>query len=347
MKKENHKKEQESRLAMDCSRRDFMRGSAAVAAGLAVGGMFTSCAATPRSVAQAAQVDPLLLALKEAARNFMRSPLNDMELSQPEPLFGDPIFGVASGADPLWMVYKETAVGNFHWTPREAFLLAYPGETAVMPEELSIIAYAIPQTQATRDEQRPMDFLPGDRWIRTRWIGEWNANVPIRRAMLAELANRNIQAVAPYLLPEYSGGLQGPFAHSSTWSERHVAFAAGLGTFGLSDGLITEVGKAHRVGSVVLRARLEPTQRPYTSRREYCPFFTDGSCGICMQRCPTGSIRPEGRNKVPCFNHQMTSVATHIGEKFGHDERFTFNWACGLCQVGVPCESRIPPGIPV
>ena len=33
------------------------------------------------------------------------------------------------------------------------------------------------------------------------------------------------------------------YAYASTWSERHAAYAAGLGTFGLSDGLITAAGQ--------------------------------------------------------------------------------------------------------
>ena len=37
---------------------------------------------------------------------------------------------------------------------------------------------------------------------------------------------------------------------ASTWSERHVAYVSGLGTFGLSGGLITAKGQAVRLGSV-------------------------------------------------------------------------------------------------
>jgi hypothetical protein len=36
--------------------------------------------------------------------------------------------------------------------------------------------------------------------------------------------------------------------YASSWSERHAAHAAGLGTFGLCDGLITAKGKAMQGG---------------------------------------------------------------------------------------------------
>lgn len=35
---------------------------------------------------------------------------------------------------------------------------------------------------------------------------------------------------------------------ASRWSERHAAYAAGLGTFSLSDGFISSRGIAHRCG---------------------------------------------------------------------------------------------------
>ena len=44
--------------------------------------------------------------------------------------------------------------------------------------------------------------------------------------------------------------------------QRHAAHAAGLGTFGLCDGLITAKGKAMRAGSVVARIAVAQTPRP-------------------------------------------------------------------------------------
>jgi len=100
-----------------------------------------------------------------------------------------------------------------------------------------------------------------------------------------------------------------PNGPASTWSERHIAHAAGLGTFGLSDGLITARGIAHRCGSVVFNAACTPTPRPYTHYQEYCPYLMDGSCGVCMARCPVGAISPSGHDKVKCSNYLSGPLA--------------------------------------
>jgi epoxyqueuosine reductase QueG len=69
-----------------------------------------------------------------------------------------------------------------------------------------------------------------------------------------------------------------------------------LETFGLSDGLITAVGKAIRVGSVVAQLRIEPTSRPYSDHHVHCLFFTQGICGKCLSRCPAEAITEAGEN---------------------------------------------------
>jgi epoxyqueuosine reductase len=51
-----------------------------------------------------------------------------------------------------------------------------------------------------------------------------------------------------------------------------MAYAAGLGTFGLCDGLITACGKAMRTGSVAARLEIDALSRPYDDHQAYCPF---------------------------------------------------------------------------
>jgi len=48
---------------------------------------------------------------------------------------------------------------------------------------------------------------------------------------------------------------------TSTWSERHIAFAAGLGTFSLTRAVITSKGCNVRFASLVTNAPLEVTPR--------------------------------------------------------------------------------------
>ena len=92
-----------------------------------------------------------------------------------------------------------------------------------------------------------------------------------------------------------------------------------------------------RVGSIVARARITPTQRPYTDHHAYCLFFTQGICGKCIIRCPVGAITEEGHEKEKCLRHVGVDSVKYIKSNYGFDGR-----GCGLCQTGVPCESKIP-----
>lgn len=66
-----------------------------------------------------------------------------------------------------------------------------------------------------------------------------------------------------------NGKLDEKSGYVSRWSERHVAYISGLGTFGLSDALITPLGKAMRCGSVVARVKIQPTARSYEKYNDH------------------------------------------------------------------------------
>jgi hypothetical protein len=56
--------------------------------------------------------------------------------------------------------------------------------------------------------------------------------------VVAWLKQKQIDAVAPVLTGQFKS-LRSFNGLGSTWSERHAAYASGLETFSLSDGLIT------------------------------------------------------------------------------------------------------------
>jgi epoxyqueuosine reductase QueG len=119
----------------------------------------------------------------------------------------------------------------------------------------------------------------------------------------------------------------------SNWSERHIAYAAGLGTFSLSDGFITERSIAHRCGSVVTSLELPASPRtaqgPYTN----CLFYVNEKCGICIERCPAGAITEEGHLRDIGYSPDRL--------KSGYDIEKSVS-GCGLCQTKVPCEAVNP-----
>lgn len=264
------------------------------------------------------------------------SPDNNLGDGSGQRSWGTPLIGFASGDDALFQQFKEH-VGPFHWTPLEAFSLAYPGQ-AVSSEELTVISWILPQTEAAKRDNRRESFYPAERWARSRFYGE-QFNETVRRHVVTVLQEAGYEAVAPTLLPEWSWTKSEKYGDCSKWSERHAAHACGLGTFGLSEGLITPVGKAMRIGTAVVRMKVPPTERPYRSHQEYCLYFTKGTCGKCIKRCPVDSVTAEGHDKVSCRNH-LKSMARHVKETYGFD-----GYGCGLCQTAVPCESGIPAGL--
>jgi len=267
-------------------------------------------------------------------RDFIStSPENSMKDENKEPAWEEALVGFASGADPIWQQYKEY-VGAFHWTPWEVFNQHCPGESAG-PDELTVISWVLPQRKVVRKANRRNKTYPAEEWARIRVYGE-AFNVALRRHVARRLSEMGHAAIAPMLVSNWTIVKSVQFSYASSWSERHVAHAAGLGTFGLCDGLITAKGKAMRVGSVVAKIGIEPTPRLYSDHRAYCLFFDNGTCGKCIDRCPARAITEAGHDKEKCRQHLARS-REYVKKTYQFE-----GYGCGLCQVGVPCEAGIP-----
>jgi epoxyqueuosine reductase QueG len=273
--------------------------------------------------------------IEKTIRDYIdASPENTLQNGTDENAFDTPLVGFASGADPIFADYK-THVGPFHWTPAEAFALAYP-DLDVSPDDLTVIAYILPQIRATKADNRKESRYPSERWARARIFGE-EVNEKLRRHIVSTLQDAGVAAAAPSIMTQWETKTSEQYGYASTWSERHAAHACGLGTFGLCDGLITPLGKAMRVGSVIAHIRIAPTDRPYDNHRAYCLYFSKGICKKCVSRCPVGAISEAGKDKIKCFGHLKPATADHVKTHYGFD-----GYGCGLCQTGVPCESKIP-----
>ncbi len=251
-----------------------------------------------------------------------------------EPLWDAPLVGFARGDDPLFGWLKDD-IGPFFWTPLEAFRIAFPDRDP-SPSDLTVISYVLPQTAATRQDQRREKEFPAERWAQSRHFGE-QFNCELRLHLAARLTAAGYPAVAPERLPGFEYRRSDRRGIASNWSERHAAHIAGLGTFGLSDGLITARGKAVRLGSVVAAIDLPPTPRPYPDRQAWCLWFARGTCGACIGRCPVEAITFSGHDKDRCRQYILEVTAPYATAHFG-----TGATPCGLCQVGIPCEGRNP-----
>ena len=261
------------------------------------------------------------------------SPLNTLKNENNDPAWEQALVGFSSGADQIWQQYKEY-VGAFHWTPWEVFN-QHRSQKIVTTEELTVISWILPQRKQVRNTNRRAKKYPSEEWARIRVYGE-AFNVALRQHVAQSLENEGYAAIAPMLVPNWTIVKSERFSYASSWSERHAAHAAGLGTFGLCDGLITEKGKAMRAGSVVAKIAIKPSPRPYSNHRAYCLYFADGTCGKCIDRCPARAITEAGHDKEKCREHLARS-REYVKKTY----RFE-GYGCGLCQVGVPCEDGIP-----
>jgi epoxyqueuosine reductase QueG len=273
--------------------------------------------------------------LTRAIQEFVRtSEQNSLMNSAGDRAWAEPLVGFCRGDDPLFEFFKND-IGPFYWTPLEIFSATFPQEPAASGD-LTIISWILPQMEATKADHRKEKTHPAERWTRARHFGE-KFNELLRRYIVNTLSAAGHPGVAPMLSPLFAWRDSPRYSIASNWSERHAAFACGLGTFGLCDALITPVGKAVRCGSVVAKITLPATPRPYTDIHAYCLYYSQGTCGECMKRCPVGAIGKNSHDKVKCKHYLIDTM-----EKFTKEQIGIATPGCGLCQVGVPCESGIP-----
>ena len=261
-------------------------------------------------------------------------PENSLKNREKDRAWADPLIGFASGDDAIFQEFKRH-IGSFHWTPLEVFNQSFP-ELKVTQDQLTIISWVLPHTDPIKSDNRNETVYPSERWARARVYGE-EFNKKLHQHVISTLQASGFEAVAPTLSTLWETKVSEHYGLASTWSERHAAYASGLGTFGLCDGLITPRGKAVRFGSVVARIKIPPLKREYINHHAYCLFFTKGQCGKCIHRCPARAITEAGHDKVKCRDYIRQVTFNYVKSRFGFE-----GYGCGLCQTGVPCESKIP-----
>jgi epoxyqueuosine reductase len=250
-------------------------------------------------------------------------------------MWDDPLVGFADGDDPIFTEYK-TIISNDHLTPREALAKTYNKSPGEIPVRLSVISWILPAMEETRRANRSENRVPSRLWSHTRWYGE-KFNDKLRIYLVMLLTDMGYLATAPMLQPYFKmfSNQKGMY---SNWSERHIAYAAGLGTFSLSDGLITERGVAIRCGSVVTDLVIPATPRTATGPYSNCLFYAGVKCRACIDRCPAGAISEKGHDKNKCQKY-LSDIGYSGRAEYDNEKSVA---GCGLCQTKVPCEFQNP-----
>ena len=267
-------------------------------------------------------------------------------------IFSDPIIGVARGDDPIFQKFKEV-VGPEHLTPLELWLAE--GQENQSASNLRVISIVFPYVDKIRKESKNVKklltvTLPAEIYS----VGRNYANSfkqETCKKIIEFFYEKNYKAVAGMLSESFT--IIAKVNLYSTWSERHIAFATGLGTFSLHEGLITDVGCNIRLASVVTDAPLKITQRknddPYTN----CLYYSKGICRECEERCPANAIDENGHNKIKCHEYGQKiarKIIARIGPILKPHIRCvnrklrppSYPVGCAFCQFGVPCMDKNP-----
>lgn len=243
-------------------------------------------------------------------------------------IFEAPIFAFGTADDEYFKLLKEpSAIGKHFLLPREW-----------LPQSKTVISFFLPFTETVkRGNSRDM-LWPSEEWLHGRIEGQTFLN-SLCLHLKSELIDAGYNSLVPSLDERFWAnnrtGNASPYFYNngentlftSNWSERHVAFVCGLGTFGLSKGFITLKGIAGRLGSIITELYLPPDKRKYKDIYEYCSM-----CGACVNNCPVNAISIDnGKNHIICSEF-LNRTAEKYKPRFG----------CGKCQVRVPCENCIP-----
>jgi epoxyqueuosine reductase QueG len=273
--------------------------------------------------------------IKEEIFRYVRENENNYSNEIQAPYFDEPMVQFASATDTLFSQYKEI-IAPEHLTPQEVFDMAYP-EAAIRAQ--TVISIVLPISEKIRQSNRSQKEWASDEWTLLRTFGDDRFIDGLTEQLSRFLNKKGYKTVNPTTLKAFKkyGNEKGPL---SNWSQRHVAFAAGLGTFSINDGFITEKGMAIRLTSLVTEAVVEPDKRKTEDHTANCLYLSKGICKACFKRCPVGAITEKGHDKIVCwqrcYGEESQLRAKAIG---GNPEAGS---GCGLCQTNIPCEFSNP-----
>jgi len=240
-------------------------------------------------------------------------------------------------------IWREPLVGFGNARhPRIAELKTWVQENHVLPSEVlpeaqTIITYFFPLKEAIGKSNIP-GRLSSKEWAMA--YEKTNATLGELGSALAQFLNeKGYKSVVPAEAVQYDERIL-----MSKWSQRHLAWLSGLGTFGINNMFITEAGTCGRLGSILTALELT-VDGPL--EEEYCLYKVDGSCGLCIDRCPVQALTTTSYDRFKCNSLCAENAKVHIGYGSSYtleDTGATFlgTNTCGKCVVGVPCTYRYP-----
>lgn len=272
--------------------------------------------------------------LSTAFEFLARSPLNRVGESETR-WFDDPLLRFADARDPNFLECKRS-VGSHHLTPQEAWD-AQHGEGSFRSG--TVIAIALPIAEPVRRTNARQREWPSREMVAFRNAQGAVVDGLLER-LLAFVREEGRTGFVPARSQAFRAGPGPDGVPTSNWSERHVAFVSGMGSFSLNDAFITEKGIAVRMTSILTDLELPPSRGPRFGHGANCLGLSRGVCGACIRRCPAGALSAKGHDKIKCGEHLRREAGREYAASQGGDP--ALGAGCALCQSGVPCEAANP-----
>ena len=225
--------------------------------------------------------------------------------------YREPLVGFCDAKSPDFEELRVIAAPN-HYMP-----------TDLLPEAVSVVSFFLPFTEELVDINQNHSYISK----------EWAVAYVETNKLIDEIVVHMGEFLKKFGVkcssnPAREGFSQEILMHR--WSQRHVARICGLGNFGINNMLITKSGCAGRYGSFVIDTPLDYNK---TNTEEYCLYKKDGSCGVCVDLCPTGALTADGFDRHKCYAW-LKETNDYYSDLDECD-------VCGKC-ITVPCAFEIP-----
>lgn len=231
------------------------------------------------------------------------------EENLPSKIWRTPIVGYADAYDP-YILNLPLLINSTHMIPSDC-----------MDNPTVVISYFIPFTQElAKTNVGVSDYAASKEWAEAykstnKMMGELNTYLVTQIEKLGGLA----------AVPTAVGMIKDIIM--SNWSQRHLAYAAGLGTFGINNMLISDAGCCGRYNSIVANIPVDPGHHV---TQENCLYKSKGICKKCVKNCFSGALTIERFDRHLCYNTCLKNK-----EKYGAD-------VCGKCDTDIPCAFIAP-----
>lgn len=224
--------------------------------------------------------------------------------------YREPVIGFASAHDELYTKASDI-IGYDVLQPID-----------LLPEAQTVVSFFVPFDVSPVKYARYREEMSNREWS----LAYYELNLLIGKIMdqvITALAEMGVKAVSEPVTENYDH-----VQLTTKWPHKTSAYIAGIGTFGINRIIITPMGCAGRLGTIVFSEKIAATPRP---DQENCLYKREGKCGVCVKKCPVQALRYNSFNRFACVvRYQM------------RDNASAFDLGDYACSSG-PCASYVVP----